>query len=38
MSASLALLWAVVYGVVFDWNPLMMLAGALLGYAMGTST
>lgn len=35
VTVTLIVLWAFAYGVVFKWNPACVMAGALLGFAIG---
>lgn len=35
MTAALVVMWGLAYGLLFRWNVAMVVAGALLGYAMG---
>lgn len=35
VTIALMLVWGLAYAIIFKGNPPMVLAGALLGYAMG---
>jgi hypothetical protein len=35
VTVALMLVWAIALGMASDWNPAMVIAGALLGFAIG---
>jgi hypothetical protein len=35
VTVALVVVWAVAYAIIFKGNPAMVLAGALLGFAIG---